>query len=125
VKAHEGQLVEIDLERSASGGLQSSASAIAGLAAGCPVDAERIEVWPYHPNDRPGPASVAEYLVLENLGRQIDVPSFAERVGTEASKKLRAYLREHVFLVKRLADKGRWEPKARSRQRMMVRSVQR
>src|SRR5882724_225703 len=36
LRAHEGKLVEIDLERAPAGSLEESASAIAGLAAECP-----------------------------------------------------------------------------------------
>jgi hypothetical protein len=36
LKAREGKIVEIDLERTPCGGLEESASVIAGLAAECP-----------------------------------------------------------------------------------------
>ena len=67
----------------------------AGLAAECPVHADRMEVWRYNPKDEPTPYSnVHEYLILQNLGRQLNVPMFAERVRTQDSQELRKYLRE-------------------------------
>ena len=84
LKDLEGKIVEIDLERTPCGSLEESASVIAGLAAECPVHADRIEVWRYNPKDEPTPYSnVHEYLILQNLGRQLNVPMFAERVRTQ------------------------------------------
>jgi hypothetical protein len=44
LRAHEGKLLEIDLERAPAGGVEKSASVIACLAADCSVHTERIEV---------------------------------------------------------------------------------
>jgi hypothetical protein len=44
---------------------------------------------------------------------------FAECVSTEDAPKLRKYLRGHVFVVKALPDRGRWEPKARALARIV------
>lgn len=52
-RSHEGQLIEIELERTPPGGLAEPASAIAALAAQCHVGTERIEVW--HIPSRSGP----------------------------------------------------------------------
>lgn len=120
LRADEGKLVEIDLERVPAGSLEESASVIAGLAADCSVHAERIEVWRYSAKDHPTPyCNVHEYLVLQNLGRQLNMPMFAERACTQDSKELRKHLRDHVFIVKERPDKGRWEPKARALERIV------
>jgi len=120
LRAHEGELVEIDLERAPSGSLEESASIIAGLAAECPVHVDRIEVWRYNATDRPKPhSSVHEYLVLQSLARQLNVPMFAERVGIQDSPKLRRHLRGNVFIVKEQPDRGRWELKARVVERIV------
>jgi hypothetical protein len=63
--------------------------------------------------------SVEDYVVLENLARRVNVPMFAERVSMPDSPKLRTHLREHVFIVKKQPDKGRWEPKARVLERLV------
>jgi hypothetical protein len=124
LRAHEGKLVEIEFERVPSGSLEESASVIAGLAAECSVHVERIEVWRYNAKDRPAPfCNVHEYLVLQNLARQLNVPMFAERASTRDSPKLRKHLREHVFIVKDRADKGRWEPKARALEQIVFLST--
>ena len=120
LRAHEGQLVEIDLERVPSGRLEESASVIAGLAAECSVHVERIEVWRYNAKDKPTPyRNVHKYLVLQNLARRLNVPMFAERSSTQDSPTLRKHLREHVFIVKERPDKGRWEAKARTLERIV------
>ncbi len=110
----EGELVELDLERTPSESIGAVASAIAGLAAQSPVQTERIEVWRYDPRDKPTPCNVQEYLTLENLTRRLNVPMFAERVSSQDSPTLRKYLREHVFIVKAQPDEGRREAKARA-----------
>jgi hypothetical protein len=119
LRAHEGKLVEIDVERVPAGGVEAAASAIACLAAEYPVHTERIEVWRYNPKDTPTPESVEDYLVLENLVRRVTVPMFAERVSIQDSPKLRKHLQEHVFIVKQQPDKGRVEPKARVLERLV------
>jgi hypothetical protein len=68
-EAHEGKLVEIDVERVPVGGVETVASTIARSSAGYPVHTERIEVWRYNPKDGPTPDNVEDYLVLENLSR--------------------------------------------------------
>jgi hypothetical protein len=113
LRAHEGKLVEVDVERVPVGGVEAAASAIACLAAEYPVQTERIEVWRYDPKVGPTPDSVEDYVVLENLARRVNVPMFAERASMPDSPKLRMHLREHVFIVKQQPDKGRWQPKAR------------
>lgn len=60
-----------------------------------------------------------EYLVLQSLARDINLAKFAERASTQDSPALRKHLRAHVFLVKEQADKGRWQPKARTRERIV------
>ena len=119
LRAHEGKLVEIDVERVPAGGVEAAASAIACLAAEYPVHTERIEVWRYNPKDGPTPDSVDDYLVLENLARRVNVPMFAGRVLMQDSPKLRKHLREHVFIVKQQPDKGRLEPKTRVLERLV------
>jgi hypothetical protein len=124
LKTHEGKLIEIDLERASSGSLEESASVIAGLAAECSVHVERIEVWGYNVKAQPIPYSnVHEYLVLQNLARQLNVPMFAERASTGDAKELRRHLRDHVFIVKEQPDKGRWEPKSRALERIVFLST--
>lgn len=118
-RGHEGKLVEIDLERAAAGSLGEAASAIAPLAAEYSVHTERIEVWRYHPKDSPTPFNIQDYLVLEKLGRCLNVPMFAKRASTHDSPKLRKHLREQIFVVKEQPDKGRWEPKARALERIV------
>jgi hypothetical protein len=122
-RPHEGQLIEIELERTPPGGLAESASAIAALAAQCHVQTERLEVWRYAEQDRPGFHNLQDYLVLQNFTRQIHLPKFAERVSTHDTPRLRKLLREHVFLVKERSDKGRWEPKARALERVVFLST--
>lgn len=117
------KLVEIDVERVPSGGLAQSASLIASLAAECPIPAKRIEVWRYSEQAPPTSDVVQEYLVLQSFARDINLPKFAERASTHDSPALREHLRAHVFLVKALADTGRWEPKARTRERIVFLSV--
>jgi hypothetical protein len=119
LRAHEGKLVEVDVERVPVGGVEAAASTIACLAAEYPVQTERIEVWRYDPKDGPTPVSVEDYVVLENLARRVNVPMFAERASMPDSPKLRTHLREHVFIVKKQPDKGRWEPKARVLERLV------
>jgi hypothetical protein len=119
LRAHEGKLVEIDVERVPAGGVEAVASAIACLAADYPVHTERIEVWRYNPKDGPTPDSVEDYVVLESLARRVNVPMFAERASVQDSPKLRTHLREHVFIVKQRPDTGRFEPKARILERLV------
>ena len=123
LRAHEGKLVETDVERAPAVGVEESASVIAALAAECPVHAGRIEVWRYNTKDQPTPCNVHEYLVLENLTRRVNVPMFAERASTRDSPKLRKHLREHIFIVKERPDKGRWEAKARALERIVFLSA--
>ncbi|MGH9145620.1 MAG: hypothetical protein ACRD1Q_02850, partial [Vicinamibacterales bacterium] len=124
LRAQEGKVVEIDLERASSSSLEESASMIAALAAECSVHVERIEVWPYNAKDRPTPyCNVHEYLVLQNLTRHLNLPMFAERASTQDSPRLRKHLRNHVFIVKERQDKGRWEPKARTLERIVFLST--
>lgn len=118
-RSHEGQLVEIELERVPAGGLAEPASAIAALAARCHVQTERIEVWRYTEQERPGPHNVHDYLVLENFTQKIHLPKFAERVSIPDTPNLRKHLRDHIFLVRARPDKGRWEPKARALERVV------
>jgi len=104
LRAQEGKLVEVDLERAPAGDVGEAASAIASLAAEHAVHTERIEVWRYHPTEPPTASDVQVYL----------------RASTEDSPKLRKHLREHVFIVKDRPDKGRWEPKARALERIVL-----
>jgi hypothetical protein len=115
----EGQLVEVELERVPAGGLADAASAIAALAAQCPVQTLRLEVWRYSEQGSPSPLNVQDYLVLENFARQINLPKFAARASTRDAPTLRRHLREHVFLVKARPDKARWEPKIRALERVI------
>lgn len=119
LSANEGKLVEIDLERVPAGGLAESASVIASLAAECPIPAKRIEVWRYGEQDLPTPDKVQEYLVLQSFARDINLAKFAERASTQDSPALRKHLRAHVFIVKEQADKRRWQPKVRTRERIV------
>src|SRR5207247_716970 len=119
LRAHEGKLVEIDVERAPAGSTGESASGIAGLAAECSVHTERIEVWRHDAKGQPTPHNVHEYLILENLARRLNLPMFAERAATQDSPKLRKHLREHVFIVKERPDKGRWEAKERALERIV------
>lgn len=123
LRTHEGTVVEMDLERTPTGGVAEWSSRIACLAAECSVGTERIEVWRYKENDQPTLKSIERYLILDNLLRRLNLPMFAERTGTEDTPKLRKHLREHVFIVKERPDKGRWEPKTRSVERLMFLSV--
>ena len=123
LRAHEGKLVEIALERTPAGSPEEGASAIASLAAECPVAAERLEVWRHHATSPPTQLNVQEYLVLENLTRCVNVAAFAERASTVDSAKLRKHLRDHVFLVKKEPDKGRWEAKPHMLERIVFLSM--
>jgi hypothetical protein len=118
-RSHEGQLIELELERIPADALAALAAAIAALASQCLVQTERIEVWRYRDKDRPGTLNVQDYLVLENFTRQINLPKFTERVSTQDTPELRKHLREHVFIVKQRPDKGRWEPKPRALERVV------
>src|SRR2546429_4326472 len=55
-----------------------------------------------------------DYLVVESLTRQVNLPMFAEKASTQNSQKLRKHLREHVFIVSDRPEKGRREAKARA-----------
>lgn len=123
LSANEGKLVEVDLERVPAGGIALSASVIASLAAECAIPTTRIEVWRYSEQDPPAPDRVQEYLVLQSFARDINLAKFAERAIVQDSPALRKHLRAHVFLVKEQADKGRWQPKARTRERIVFVSV--
>lgn len=123
LSANEGRLVEIDLEQVPAGSLAESASVIASLAAERSIPTKRIEVWRYREEDPPTSDRVQEYLVLQSFARGINLPKFAERASTQDLPALRKHLRAHVFLVKELADKGRWQPKARTRERIVFVSV--
>lgn len=122
-RSHEGQLIEIELERTPAGGVAASSAALASLAAECSVHTERIEVWRYTERERPGPHNVQDYLVLEDFTRRINLTKFAERVSTQDTPSLRKHLREHVFIVKERPDKGRWEAKARTLERVVFLST--
>ena len=119
VRAHEGRLIELDIERTLADGVASAASAIARLAAECSVHTERIEVWRYSETARPRPENLEDYLVLENFARRLNLPMFLERTSTQDSPSLRKHLRDHVFLVKERPDQGRWEPKTRVHERIV------
>lgn len=119
LRAHEGKLVEMEIERTLAEGVGESASAIACLAAERSVHSTQVEVWRYSEKDQPTPHNVQEYLVLENITRRVNLPMFAERASTQDSPKLRKYLREHVFIVKHRLDKGRWEAKAWALERIV------
>jgi hypothetical protein len=123
LRAHEGKVVEIDVERTPADGVGAAASAIAALAAECSVHTERIEVWRYNPKDGPTPHDVQGYLVLEGLTRRLNVPMFAERASSHDSPRLRKHLRENVFVVREQPDEGRWEAKARALEQIVFLSV--
>lgn len=123
LRGHEGKLVAIELERVPPGSLAESASVIACLAAECPIQAARIEVWRHSAKASPSPTNVQKYLVLEDLTRQLNVPMFAERAATEDSPKLRKHLRQHVFIVNAHPDKARWQMKARAPERIVFKTV--
>ncbi len=123
LSANEGKLVEIDLERVPAGGIALSASVIASLAAECAIPIKRIEVWRYSEQVPPTSDKVQEYLVLQSFMRDINLPRFAERASTQDSPALRKHLRAHVFLVRERADMGRWQPKARTRERIVFLST--
>ena len=55
LRAHEGELVEIDVERVPTGGVGEPASVIACLASEYSVHSARIEVWRYDEKDQPRP----------------------------------------------------------------------
>ena len=116
-------MVAIELERVPPGSVAESASVIACLAAECPIQAARIEVWRYSEQASPSPTNVHKYLVLEDLTRQLNVPMFAERAATQDLPKLRKHLREHVFIVKAQPDKARWQMKARALERIVFKIV--
>jgi hypothetical protein len=123
LRDHEGRLVEIDLTRTPSDGVEEPAAMIASLAADCPIHATRMEVWPYNENDQPKPSNLQDYLVLENLTRRINLPMFAERASTQDSLKLRKHLRDHVFIVSDRLEKGRREAKARALERIVFMTI--
>jgi hypothetical protein len=97
----------------------AAAATIARLAAECSVQTEKIEVWRHNEEVPPRPDTLQDYLVLENLTRQLKLPMFIERTSTQDSPALRTHLREHVFLVREEEDRGRWEPKARALERLV------
>ena len=101
------------------GSLEEAAAVIAALAAECSVEKSRIEIWPYRENDERMVEHVQDYVILENFARRLNLPMFAERAGTQDSPKLRKHLRQHVFLVRRLPENGRWMPRALVRERIV------
>ena len=119
LRAHEGKLVEIELELAVPGSLEEAAAVIAALAAECSVEKSRIEIWPYRENDERMVEHVQDYVILENFARRLNLPMFAERAGTQDSPKLRKHLRQHVFLGRRLPENGRWMPRALVRERIV------
>jgi hypothetical protein len=122
LRAHEGKLVVIELER-VPRSVAESGSVIAYVAAECPVQALRVEVWRYGKQALPSPMNVQRYLVLEDLTRQLNVPMFAERAATEDSPTLQKHLRVHVFIVKAQPDKARWQMKPRALERIVFKTV--
>jgi hypothetical protein len=118
LRAHEGKLVELEVERLPGGAVAAAAAVIARLASECSVQTERIEVWRYNEQVRPRPEALQDYLVLENLTRRIKLPMFVERTSTRDTPALRKHLGNHVFLVRDEEDKGRWQPKARTVERL-------
>src|SRR5262249_42603161 len=119
LRSHEGRLVEINLERVERGGVAMAAAAIAALAAGQSVHAERVEVWPYSETEAPSPAKLQNYVVLEDLTQRINVVMFAKHASVTASPQLRKHLREHVFVARQETENGRWEPKTRAVERIV------
>ena len=85
--AHEGELVEIDVERVPTVGVGEPASVIACLASQYSVHTARIEVWRYDEKDRPRPYNLQKYLVLEDFTRRVNLPMFAERASTKDSPR--------------------------------------
>jgi hypothetical protein len=75
LKAREGELVELEFQRTPAGSFGKAALATASLAAECSVETERIELWQHHPTEPPTPSDVLGYLVLENLTRSVSVPA--------------------------------------------------
>jgi len=122
-RAHPGELIEIDLERTPTGGVAQSASTIASLAQRYHDQTEQIEVWRYNEQDPPQFLNLNIYLVLENLTRRLNLGMFADCASTQDSPRLRKYLRDHVFLVKERPDKGRWEAKARAVERIVFMAI--
>jgi hypothetical protein len=118
-RADEGKLIEIELERTPTGGLAEASSVIAALAADCHVERERIEVWPYDQKEESSPFGLQTYLVLENFVRELNLSKFAERARTQDTAKLRKHLREHVFIVKGKPEETRRRPKPRSLERIV------
>jgi len=123
LRGHEGRLVAIEFERVPPGSVAESASVIACLAAECSIQTARIEAWRYREQASPSPANVQQYLVLEDLTRQLNVPMFAERAATQDSPELGKHLRQHVFIVKAHPDKARWQMKARALERIVFKTV--
>jgi hypothetical protein len=119
LRIHEGKLIELEIERLPDDGVVAAAAAIARLAGECFVHTEKIEVWRYNEDDAPRPSNLQDYLVLENLTRRLKLSMFIERTSTQDSPALRRHLRDHVFLVREQEDKGRWEPKARTLERLV------
>jgi hypothetical protein len=123
-RSHDGQLIEIDLDRTTQGGTEESVAVIAALAAECSVETGKIEVWRYNESARPTFTELEPYLVLGNLtSRRLNLPMFAQRANTQDTQKLRKYLREHVFIVREQSDKGRWQLKARVIERLVFLTV--
>ncbi len=123
LRAHEGRLVVIELERVPPGSVAESASVIARLAAECPIEAARIEVWRYNEQALPSPTNVQDYRVLEDLAGRLNVRMFAERTATQDSPSLRKHLRACVFIVKAEPDKARRQMKARAIERIVFKTV--
>ena len=123
LRGHEGRLIAIELERVPPGSMAESASVIACLAAECPIPTARIEVWRHSEKASPSPTNVQEYLVLEDLTRQLNVQMFAEQAATHDSPELRKHLREQVFIVKAQPDKARWQMEARALERIVFRAA--
>lgn len=113
----------MDLERTQTGGVAESACRIACLAAECSIDTERIEVWRYKENDQPTLKTIQRYLIFGNLPQRLNLPMFAKRTGTGDSPELRKHVRDHVFIVKERPDNGRWAPKLRSIERLVLLGV--
>lgn len=108
LQIHEGRLVEIDVRRTPMGGVVANAPVIGTVAERVAPTRVQVAIYRVDEQDKPRLINVDTYLVYERFPDQWDYRRIVNAASTEYNENLRAYLREHVFIVKEKPGEDHW-----------------
>ncbi len=122
MKAKQGEQVSIDVEKTPLSRVATEARLVAAVAERCSDYEVTVTFYREHAADaaRGTPINVDRYMVWERIPNRLDFTQMVNTASTEDNANMRAFLDDHVFMVKEPPDSDHWLTEVPSRARAAV-----